>query len=153
VVCILRLYLSDNFVFQESMALTRRDLQEIRKVVKETLDERFGEYDKKMDKRFVENDKKWEELLDKKFSEYTTRLLELIPTKAELAEKIDEAKNELRDEFRERITSVQDAVVNFHNEWKFGVPPMVKSKLDEHDVAIGDLRKKVGLRENQMGRQ
>ncbi|MEA3357394.1 MAG: hypothetical protein U9Q67_03070 [Patescibacteria group bacterium] len=51
-------------------------------------------------------------------------------------EKIETAKEEICKDFRTRITAVQDAIVGFHEEWRLGVPPMVKVTLDNHEKRI-----------------
>jgi transketolase len=106
--------------------------------------ERFAEQDRKWDKkldkkfkeRFAEQDAKWEAKLDKRFkqnnSELITKLYEVFATKQDL----EDCKNELRDEFRDKISSLQESILRFYNEWRLGQPVMVKNRLDNHEERI-----------------
>jgi hypothetical protein len=138
------------FKFFKYMALTKTDLQKIGDLMDRKFKERFAEHDVKWDKkldkkfkeRFAEQDRKWDKKLDKRFkqnnSELIIKLYDIFATKQDL----EDCKNELRDEFREKIAGVQESILKFHNEWRLGQPPMVREKLENHEKRIKYLEEK-----------
>jgi hypothetical protein len=56
---------------------------------------------------------------------------------------LEDAKEEIlqtvRTELREKLTAIQEAILQFYKEWRMGQPPIVKKRLDDYECRISIL--------------
>jgi hypothetical protein len=115
------------------------------------LEERFAQqdaaWDKKLKGQFAQQDTAWYKRLTDRLGTFRAELLadlmQVFPTKDEMHQCVEEAKKELKDEFRTRMTSVQDSVVGFRKELDFGIPPMVGLELQKTRKVFGSMHSRI----------